>query len=264
MSIDVRFEHPPVRRVVQTIWFEPMKTLRTLDLAELRLAWSNEFPVLEELAPLPGFMAQGYDKIIGPEDRWPVPACIFSSSDRDRQILVQADRISVSWNFNTDDKPYPGFVALAGVLSKTLRDFVFTVKRNSNPSPSIKRAELEYINTLKDVDVMDAAEAVILDKKIEPSPIIRGDGSIQLIKHYCATEENLRVTTEVSVREVSASDEHHEGAGAETELRIFGYASISEESNHDDRLVDLHQVILNRFLQLAGDGIRKSWGGQIV
>lgn len=264
MSTDVRFEHPPVQRVVQTIWFEPLKTLRTLDLAELRVAWSNEFPALEELAPLPGWMARVYDKIIGPEDRWPVPACIFLSSDRDRQILVQADRVSVSWNFNTDDKPYPGFVELASALSRTLSDFISTVKKNSNPDPSIERATLEYINILKDVDVMDVAEAVILNRQIEPSRIIRDGDSIQLVKHYCPTEENRRVTTEVSVREASESDEHHEGAGTETELRIFGHASVPKESNYKDCLTDLHRVILDRFLLLAGDDIRKSWGGQVV
>lgn len=264
MNNQLRFKSPPVKRVFQTIWFEQLETLRTLDLAEIRTKWFEEFPVLEELPPLPSWAADSISfALVGVDDRWPMPACVFASVERDRQVLVQQDRLSLSWRFDPDaSNEYPGFAELSQSLSRYFEDFTYSIGKASNPQPNVERVEIAYINGLAGIDAEDVGRAILLDETIVPTVSGRQADSVIISKHFCGTDENKDVTLQVTGREdpSDVSDDKHQHSRRGSQLGINGFANVEPEMQYEARLDDVHSAILHRFLLLVGDDLRKAWG----
>jgi len=260
----LRFKFPPVKRVIQTIWFEQLETLRTLDLADIRTKWFDEFPVLEEVPPLPAWANVSTNfALVGSDGRWPMPACVFASVQRDRQVLVQQDRLHLGWRFDPDtSSDYPGFATLSQSLSRYFEDFTYSIRKASNPRPNVERVEIVYVNQLVGIDAEDVGRAILVDETIAPTISGRQADSIIVSKHFCGTDENMDVTLQVSVREgpSDVNDDEHAHSSRGSQLEIVGFADVEPEMSYEVRLDDVHSAILHRFLLLVGDDLRNSWG----
>ncbi len=264
MNSQLRFKSPPVKRVFQTIWFDQQETLRALDLAEIRTKWLEELPVLEEIPPLPAWATNATNfVVVNADDRWPMPACIFASVERDRQILIQQDRLSLGWRFNPDaSNDYPGFAELAHSLSRYFEDFTCAIGKTSNPRPNIERVEMVYINELAGIDAEDIGRAILTDETVVPTVSGRQADAIITSKHFCGTDENKDVTLQVTGREDPSeiSDDKHKHSRRGSRLEIHGFATVEPAMTYETRLDDVHSAILRRFLLLVGDDLRKAWG----
>lgn len=260
-TISPTFDAPPVRLAMLMLWFRPMRDLRTLDLAELRVNWRDLFPQVQEMPPFQPWTDETGDvEFLG--EQWPMPACLFRSFEGDREILIQQDRFILTWEFDSADSKYPGFAELFDQMTTYFEEFNGAIERAGNERPTVARVGLQYKNTLEGVDPQDAAAAIVHGKQLEPTVERRDRDSVLLSKHYCPTEDNRRVTLQVSVSEESGGLDvaSHDHTTHVTSLRITADTDLDAEDDALDRLRDVHDSAIEIFLGLAGPELRKIWG----
>lgn len=256
-----QFRNPPVRRVMLFVHFESVADLQTLDLAPLRTRWADTFPQLQEMAPLPSWNSDAGDVTFVDEGGpWPMPACLFYSFEGDREVLVQRDRIVLTWRFKSEKSSYPGFYVLLAQMINCFADLNDAIEASGNERPRVGNVSLQYTNELEGVDHQDAAEAVIGGRQIEQSASDRDLDAVRLTKHYCATDANRNVTLNVTIAEWqdSVGEEHGHGRGS-TLLRVDGDSDVSEDEDYVDRLSSTHETAIELFDSLIGSGLKKQW-----
>ncbi|MEO6089148.1 MAG: TIGR04255 family protein [Umezawaea sp.] len=260
----MRYTKPPVREVTLGIWFDALRTLNALDLHKLRSDWLEDFPAIEELAPFPSWDApNGGYSFVDTQSKWPMPCCVFSSQFRDRQVLVQDDRFSLSWTFNSNAGSYPGFEKLYEDLASRFEQFCAEITSAGNPSPIVRRVTVEYSNHLIDLDSEFVANSVLQGKKINGKHSA-GRDSVSLRKHYCATGDNGDIALLLMVQPDShfGDEENPDEERDATRLTINTSAEVEKGQPPLERLRASHDAELNFFLSLFSDEMRASWGEQ--
>jgi hypothetical protein len=242
-----------------TVWFEPIHTLSTLDLAPLKLDWQNELPKIEEKGPYAPWGPHDSISIIS--DKWPMPACIFATPEREKQVLIQNDRFSLTWYFN-GESPYPGFSALFDDFSSKYDRFEQALRDSENPDPHVLRATIEYENYLAGFDSNIVSSAVVdgrpiaLKDRIESSP-----GATAIRKHFCADEDNHQVTLMVGVDSTEPIDStDDEEVAAAVLLTISGQAEVDKDNYPLTRMQDSHYAVIRTFLSLFDESLKQAWG----
>jgi uncharacterized protein (TIGR04255 family) len=267
----LKFDNPPVRLVMLNLWFKPLKKLQTLDLAVLRTMWRDAFPQIHEMSPLPRWDSTSSDvTFLTEEGGWPMPACLFMNFKGDREILIQQDRLVLTWRFSEERSEYPGFKFLLAQMDQYYRDFIGAVEEAGINRPRVERVALQYVNEIEGVDHQDAVEALVLERSIELSRNSRSVNSVYLAKHFCGTPENEDVTVQMTVlegqrvdAESSDEDRNDDDHGTLiTTMRVEGHADVESGGNAPDRLAAVHDAVIERFAEFVGPSLRKLWGGR--
>jgi len=273
---DAPFSRPPISEVNLTIWFDPIRTLASLHLSSLRTAWSAEFPKVEEKAPLaPWNLA---DAITFVDDKWPMPACIFAATEREKQILIQSDRFGLTWYF-TSQNQYPGFKALSEDFNRRYRQFEAALQDSGNEEPELVRVTIEYENYLDLFDSNLVARRVVAGEQILNSDrgVITGGTTAVRKNVHPSAENDLNVTLLVGVDSTGrgggvsyASPEdvdpgvtqsaEDDSEGRATLLTISGRAKIDKGDDAFECMRRAHDASHALFLEIFDDSLKSSWG----
>ncbi|GAB3136380.1 hypothetical protein GCM10027258_10480 [Amycolatopsis stemonae] len=265
------FARPPVSEVNLTFWFETIYTLSALHLSTLRNAWANELPRVEEKAPLAPWNPT--DSITFVDDKWPMPACIFASKEREKQILIQADRFGLTWYFTPNNR-YPGFAELSQDFKKRFEEFTEALRESGNEDPALVRATIEYENYLDLFDSNIVSRRVVAGEQItEADQDVITEGTTAVRKHVCPTEKNSNITLLVGVDStrrgegisfaasaLDTADKNDDGKAPATLLTISGRADLSKGDDPAERLQQAHDELYTLFTQLFDDSLKSSWG----
>ena len=144
------YERPPVVEVALAIQLERAIGFKSLHLANVAASWADEFPSVEERAPLPLMGPDPDDPDVSLElsDEPQTPRLWLQNEAGNRVLQLQQDRIVVNWQKGEGDDPYPRYATIReslvdawGRLSEAIDDLRLNV-----PAPSI--CEVLYVNHL--------------------------------------------------------------------------------------------------------------------
>ncbi|WP_326566929.1 TIGR04255 family protein [Amycolatopsis rhabdoformis] len=260
---------PPVTEVNLTFWFEPIYTLAALHLSSLRNLWADELPKVEEKAPLAPWRPT--DSITFVEDKWPMPACIFASDEREKQVLIQSDRIGLTWYF-TDKKQYPGFAALSEDFLNRYGELVEALRGSGNDDPKLLRVTIDYENYLDLFDSNLVSKRLVAEEKISASDRnVFSPGTTAVRKHVQIGADqsslNLLIGVEPTRRGEGLSfalaqplDTPGDGVNASTILALSARADLGKGDEPGERLNSAHEAINEIFAGLFDDSFKSSWG----
>ncbi|MER7768224.1 TIGR04255 family protein [Kitasatospora sp. NPDC096140] len=261
MGDTLRFNLPPVREVTLSILIQPLAKLQTLDLAPLRVEWQNEYPILEEVAPLSPWGPDGSDSVqfVRSGRSWPMPLCSFSTSGGGRKIMFQHDRFALSWSFEDAGNKYPGFEALMTEICDKFSRFETLVKESSGISVKPMRVDVEYVNHLAGIPAHGAMAGILSGWKEESRFPFRNPDYCGFRVHYCESEENPLISVLVGVDSIVGDTDESE-IPSSSSLTLSAEADISESANHNELLASAHDVLVTAFRDVTSEKMRREWG----
>ena len=123
---------------------------KSLDLAAIAASWADDFPSVEERAPLPMMGPDPDDPEVSLEvsDEAQAPRLWLQNEAGNRVLQLQQDRIVVNWQKGGSDDAYPRFATIRKSLVEAwdrLNQTMCDLQREV-PSPSI--CEVLYVNHL--------------------------------------------------------------------------------------------------------------------
>lgn len=250
----VRFEHPPVRVVELTIFFDQVST-RLTSIAPLVSQLQQQFPdVTEQFAREPWKAEdEGADFTTWLSDAdasFPFPWLTFSDR-KGRSISFQSDRFLIRWEFG-DDLPYPGYEQLKEVLEHHYSLFQSHLDSSLGVTPVARRARAEYENQVSsDVAWSTAQQAFSPGRQFPPNPIT-----------------GLQGTSSGGLFHFSSSDYvTHVDFAAFSEVDDGSLSLRSTTKNGKDDAIDwvsaldcAHERLIHCFLQLSTDEQKSGWG----
>lgn len=273
---DVSFLNPPVREVNLTIWFDPIHTLAALHLSPLRTAWQDTFSRVEEKAPLAPWNAADSLSIL--TDKWPMPACVFASLEREKQVLIQNDRFSLTWYF-TQTSQYPGFAVLSAEFQSRYLDFIEALHDSENPDPVPTRTTIEYENLLDRFDSNIVARRITANEPLQLTDADKAqEGSTAIRKHVHKASDQA-ISTLVGIDSTSITDilqlKENDSSSGEVEevpdledlkpelaclLTLSGRAEVSAKDDVFERLQAAHDATIELFSGLFDEALKSTWG----
>ncbi|NPD21735.1 TIGR04255 family protein [Alterinioella nitratireducens] len=142
----VRFKNSPINELVIATYFNP--PLFSLRSEHIGLFWSrirNEFPAIEQQAPVGG--AEAFEQISG--EFFPMPRFWFVAEDKVNLIQLQKNAFMLNWRRR--DAQYPHFAEnLKPAFDKYYRIFEdFACEDVGIDKIEIDLCELTYINTIE-------------------------------------------------------------------------------------------------------------------
>ncbi|HJQ47472.1 MAG TPA: hypothetical protein VJ870_14330 [Amycolatopsis sp.] len=252
-----RFAKPPVTDVELTAWFDPIRTIKSLHLAPLKIAWASALPLVEENTPLAPWQPGASFAFL--EDGWPMPSCVFSSRSGERNVLIQDDRFSLTWSFAKVLR-YPGFAALRADFASRFDEFIQASADAENHDPHIRQITVDYENLLEGFNSDEVAKSVLLDEQIScaAAEAVR-PGSAGFRKEY--DHDGTKIL--LGIDPVSPDD--YEGDAGEntpwaTLLSVHAQVGFEEGDWPADRIRDAHAAANRFFLSLFDDSLKAQWG----
>lgn len=251
----IRFERPPLQEVSLSLYFEPIETLKVSHLASLRTDWRYDYPRADETPPLP-FWTSGRPEavqVLSPSSPWPLPIVWFVSDDRSLQI--QADRFVLSWQFHSLEEhgaKYPGYDALKPELVSRFDEFARTVAAETDATPRVKRAELQYEN------LFPSYPAIRLTKHLfgvndQASSLVDGAEYVGIRIHRCSDAELKDCSLLLGVDSAGSADEG-------STFTIQASRNIEDNENFAAIVDAIHDVVLAEFLRSVPPGLSAEWG----
>lgn len=260
MSETLRFEKPPVQEVTLAFMCQPMGRLQTLDLAPLRVEWKEEYPQLQEVAPMTPWNPADRDSVefVRAGLSWPIGLCSFSTESGDKKIRFQQDRFLLSWNFGEGVR-YPGFAALKDELLEKFMQFSKLVHGATDVYPSVQRVDVQYVNLLQGVPAQDCM-AGILNGWTAASvfPFRRPDYSGFRV-HYQESELNADVAVLIGVDSMVGESSAGEFVDSST-ITLDAEAAVGSEADYLHMLDSGHDVLTAAFLEVTSEEMRAGWG----
>ena len=260
-STDVQFARPPVRRVVLTVFFRPVRNLKVTDLARLRESWREDYPVVNELAPQPPRAGDSDDDfvLVPDESPWPFPHVRFASKTGDKGVGIQRDRFAIRWDFAPDDSgeqpQYPGYNELRRELGRLFEFFVATVQQETGSQIAPVASECRYKNVITGISAGDHLIGLYTNWKItsEAAAVDQADYLGARI-HFCASKDNDNCSILVGVDGEGSADGHKFFLEVETD-------PADEEAAHNLGGLDrAHDQLIRYFLKSTSDDLRANWG----
>lgn len=140
----LEFERPPIDEVYCGVIFSPLP-------AEFRIPhygafWAevqHDYPKCEHVPPI-GDLSQAFDQATG----MPMPRVWLISSDDQRLIQLQRDRLLFNWRRRAPDNSYIRFPAVFGGFQKALEKFRSFAEKHGFGAPAIQAYDLTYTNLL--------------------------------------------------------------------------------------------------------------------
>lgn len=145
------FERPPVAEVAIGVFFEPALSLTAPHIGKLHDRWKADYPQLHEwaVAAPPVIDTPPNDLRSGLIIEWvqksQLPRHAFVSSDDERVIQVQHDRLVHNWRREAAE--YPHYSALLPLFTAALQGLAETLEEDSDALP-LSAFEVTYINPI--------------------------------------------------------------------------------------------------------------------
>ncbi len=144
------FDAPPVVEVALGIQFQPLFSLRPVELAGLRERWRTRYPLVQELPPLPpAIEAAGLAPVVfslGPAFQ----SRLWFLDDKQAELVqLQHDRLTVNWRKTGEDVAYPRYAYLRQLFAGRFGDLAAFIAEAGLGSISITQAEINYINAIE-------------------------------------------------------------------------------------------------------------------
>ncbi|MGW2888351.1 TIGR04255 family protein [Streptomyces griseoruber] len=260
MTRQLRFERPPVHKVTLGLMFEELPKLQTLDLAQLRVDWRGDYPILRESTPMPDWQDSGRDvEFVRSGLSWPMALCSFATDSGDRKIKFQQDRFILSWYFGDEGNGYPGYDALKSELLGKFDQFCKLSQSISGDLPKVKRADVTYRNRIPGVSAHQAMTGVLTGWESESSFPFRVPDYCGFRVHYHESELDPRVSVLLGVD--SAVTEPTDGEFSEgSSLIIDAESQVDVDDDFSERMDKAHDVVVNAFLEATSEAMRDEWG----
>lgn len=250
----MRFETPPVRTVVLTVYFNAIRGLQVSHLAPLRQRWREDYPNVAELPPLRPLRRGGDEADLIPVDgAWPFPYVMYTSRNDQQMIALQSDRFVRSWSFDSEGDPYPGFDSLFADLREKFSEFRAVLSDELEQTASISGYECHYINELGDWDPHATLVGVATRWNGEVS------NSTLPPSHYAGLRFHVDDAEHSELRsEISLDLEEDEAPVLGVSVRLYEKAETDPESLSG--MTFAHRKALDLFLEFTSLEMQESWG----
>ncbi|MEU2434467.1 TIGR04255 family protein [Streptomyces sp. NPDC007861] len=261
MTDSLRFERPPVHEVTLALMFQALPKLQTLDLAQLRVDWRDDYPILRESTPLTAWQTAEQDAVefVRSGLSWPMGLSVLSAEAGDRRVKFQQDRFILSWNFSGEERRYPGYDVLKAELLAKFDQFSKLSQSISGALPEVKRADVTYINKLPGVSAHQAMTGVLTGWSSESAFPFRVPDYCGFRVHYNESEHDPRVSVLIGVD--SAVTEPSDGEFTEgSSLIIDAESQVESGDDFSVRLDASHDVVTGAFLEVTSEKMRNQWG----
>lgn len=144
------FEAPPLVEVSLGVQFHALPALRPIELGALRDAWRAEYPLVQELPPLPpqiesetpGIPALQFSLGLPQARLW------FLTTAQSQLVQVQSDRFIVNWRQTPDDAEYPRYATVREAFQQRLDDLIAFLDDRQFGSIKVTQVEATYINAI--------------------------------------------------------------------------------------------------------------------
>ena len=133
------------------VQFRQLYGLRAIDLAPLRAQWQDEYPIVQEQAPLPPTIegpmpsTTAVQFLLGPQQ---MSRLWFVAKDGSLLVQVQPDRFVVNWRGLGTEAIYPRYPNVREVLVRRWSELARFVTNQGIGTLDITQAELNYINVI--------------------------------------------------------------------------------------------------------------------
>lgn len=247
---ELRFSHPPVRRVDLTLTFKPRAHIQTSYLASLISSWSSNLPVVDELPPKP---VEPSDRTVFLSERskWPLPFMRFSSTSGDITIAFQGNLFEISWKFSPgQNERYPGFAHLTGQLKMRFSEFQEALEK-AGVELEMTGSECRYTNEMEGLSSSDLAVGILTNWQGSPDVALPDDGYVGMRIHACPDEGIHKCTTWVAVDGSVRED---------ATLTISVERSVGEEELDLAGLREAHDELIRVFLERTPTHLHEKWG----
>jgi len=150
------FSNPPLNEVAMSVEFVTEKPLRVIDIGVYWQKIKHDFPNYEEKPPLGPVdrSEKSFAQFDQPQIRFmsklpPFSRCWFLNENGTKLIQVQQDRFIYNWRKLEGQELYPRYENVRDEFLALWQDFSDFLKGNGPGSPSIKAAELTYVNLIE-------------------------------------------------------------------------------------------------------------------
>jgi uncharacterized protein (TIGR04255 family) len=265
MVPELHFDNPPLREVKLSLFFDAIRSLRTLHLGPLRAEWHDEYPKLSESAPLAPWQRPDPPSVvefIGTGSNWPVPFCWFTNLRGDRALQLQSDRFIVSWRFDPDSGRYPGFVELRRELAERFDRFSKVVEAAVGQQPDVRQVEVEYSNLIAGIRPEELALGVLTEWQTRDLGIGRSINYLGLRVRYYESADSPGVGVLVGVDPAEGLDRPDETAESASTLTLNADCQVAETDEYLAQISRCHDVIIMLFLRLTTSEMHEKWGAR--
>lgn len=255
MAGNPRFKEPPVREVALTVFFDRIPTLQTINLARLRVNWMETYPNVNEVPPRPPFRGErSYAEFLGSNSSWPMPFTTFSDDFGDHVIQLQADRFGIVWSFAKYRRGYPGYERLSQELFSRFEEFQAEVSRELGIDTTVTDIDLEYTNEVENYSPEQLALGILTGWRDVPLTVNQADLA-GLCLHYCDDLDIGDGALTISVETPSGTDRTDT---CSLELNVT--ARVTDQRDVHLSMESAHDLLVNRFVSLLNDDLRRQWG----
>ncbi len=257
----VRFHNPPINELVIATYFNP--PLFTLRNEHIGLFWSrirDEFPAVEQQAPVGG--AEAFEHIGG--EFFPMPRFWFVAEDNVNLIQLQKNAFMLNWRRR--DAQYPHFAEnLKPVFDKYFRVFEDFAREDAGVQDiKIDLCELTYINT---IDVCEYWQGPQDTAKVIPSFAIPETGieSSAAPAFNCTyvyvPSNDLQLRVSIRNAEVAAKP----GTPVLVlEIKASGRLGQVGKSTADEWFERAHDAIIASFVGMTSEDIQRTYWKPVV
>jgi len=262
-----KYERPPVRRTVLTVYFDPVENFDLEMITRLHSRWSERYPASQQSFPetrpdeLP--TASPFRAAFG---GFPAPAVLQISRSLSRTISYQYDQISFSWQFDPEapDNTYPGFEALSKELHSNFEFFADVVEKFADKPLKVQGGQCYYDNELANTEGVDWISGYLSNwtgtvarNRLEGAEYVgfrwRNESDNERLGTHRVTKVQLDSGTDWEETEIDINV---------LSLPLEGSQIEGKPPTEQARLLldDAHDLEISTFEKLINDELRASWG----
>ncbi len=259
------FENPPaVERVLSVqfrelggfdlvhygMWFEQIRDIFPLSTRQTRL------PQIVERFPAAPSQPNRLEFEIGPS----LSRCVFSSTDPSTRLMqLQPDRFAMNWRRDLGDE-YRPFSDTSQRFEDSFRQFEQFCANVELSEPIVELCEVTYVNRIlvpDDENPSDFFAQVFGEGTLGLSASWLGPlSALSLNRRFDFAEEHGRLYAEAA----SVEDSN----GHAFLLKMVGRTVVRDGDQWLDRLQLAHDWVVNGFVAITGESVRKNIWGQIT
>jgi uncharacterized protein (TIGR04255 family) len=261
MASGPRFEAPPVREVALTIYFDPVRTMQTLTIAQLRVDWLDDYPKLSEAIPRLSWKdpSTSFVDMLSGDAVWPMPLCEFINAAGDKAIQIQNDRFGIVWRFDGPPDSYPGHQILAEELLTRFGAFERLVAERMTASINVERVTIGYENYIDGLTPQQLAIGILTNWSAEVGGNAGDADRCALRLGYLPGEDRRDTFVALNVRVDPCAE--FEGTAPAATLSLNATREIHDVKELVSGLEETHAAIIEGFLKITTDDMKRQWGG---
>lgn len=257
----VRFHNPPINELVIATYFNP--PLFTLRSEHIGLFWSrirNEFPVVEQQAPVGG--AETFERISG--EFFPMPRFWFVAEDNVNLIQLQKNAFMLNWRRR--DAQYPHFAEnLKPAFDKYFRVFEDFAREDAGAQDiKIDLCELTYINTIEACEYWQGPQdtAKVIPSFVMPEMGVESSAAPAFNCTYVyVPSKDLQLRVSIRNAEVTAKP----GTPVLVlEIKANGRLGQVGKSTVDEWFERAHDAIIASFVGMTSEDIQHKYWKRVV